>query len=194
MIESTNEQHETLQADTVPIRAMNPVTNTEYVLLRREVYDKIRRIVEDEDWAASAYRAAWKSSLGMDGTIRKRMPTTHATPALEVLVSQKKKQVRAAFRRTCFERDGYACVMCEFRSTPERAEEELDAHHITDRNLMPNGGYVEENGISLCADCHRKAEIFHSTGHPHEGFSVEDLYEAVGSSYEKALEASEGSS
>lgn len=109
-------------------------------------------------------------------------------------MSRKKKQVRAAFRQTCFERDGYACVMCTFQSTPARAEEELDAHHIADRTLMPNGGYVEENGISLCADCHHKAEIFHSTGHPQAGYSLEDLYEAIGSSYEKALGASARSS
>ena len=133
----------------------------------------------------------WKSSLGMDGTIQRWMRMTHSPPDLEVLVSQKKKQVRAAFRQTCFERDGYACVMCKFQSTPARAEEELDAHHITDRTLMPNGGYVEENGISLCADCHHKAEIFHSTGRPHEGYSFEDLFNAIGSSYEKAIEASE---
>ena len=58
MIELTNEQHEILRFDPVPIRAMDPVTNTEYILLRREVYDKIRQIVEDDDWAAGAYRAA----------------------------------------------------------------------------------------------------------------------------------------
>lgn len=39
---------------------------------------------------------------------------------------------------------------CSVRSYPERAERDLDAHHITDRNEMPNGGYVPENGISLC--------------------------------------------
>ena len=45
---------------------------------------------------------------------------------------------------TVFVRDGYACRTCGFASTPRRAEDELDAHHITDRNEMPNGGYVAE--------------------------------------------------
>ena len=58
MIELTSEQHETLRNDAGPIRALDLVDNTEYVLLRREVYDKIQQIVEDEDWAACAYRAA----------------------------------------------------------------------------------------------------------------------------------------
>lgn len=66
----------------------------------------------------------------------------------------------------------------------------LDAHHITDRNLMPNGGYVKENGISVCPSCHEKAEVFHSTGTSVTGFSPDDLYKMIGSSYEKAVEAS----
>ena len=70
------------------------------------------------------------------------------------------------------------------------AEKELDAHHITDRNLLPNGGYVKENGISLCPACHEKAEVFHSTGSSVEGYSPDDLYKKINSSYEKAVEAS----
>ena len=106
-------------------------------------------------------------------------------------MSAKKKQVRAAFRDATFARDKYKCVTCDFQSSPEKAEEELDAHHITDRNLVPNGGYVKENGISLCAVCHLKAEEFHSTGTATPGFSPEDLYVLIGSSYERAVKASE---
>lgn len=106
-------------------------------------------------------------------------------------MSAKKKQVRAAFRDATFSRDKYKCVCCPFQSSPEKAEEELDAHHITDRNEMPNGGYVKENGISLCADCHLKAEEFHSTGTAAPGFSPEELYAKIGSSYERAVKASE---
>lgn len=68
---------------------------------------------------------------------------------------------------------------------------QLDAHHITDRNLMPNGGYVIENGISLCPAHHELAEIFHSTGAAHPGFSPEDLYKLIGSSYDQAVKACE---
>lgn len=57
-------------------------------------------------------------------------------------------------------------------------------------NLLPNGGYVKENGITLCPKCHEKAEVFHSTGAALEGFSPEDLYKLIGSNYEKALAAS----
>jgi hypothetical protein len=106
-------------------------------------------------------------------------------------MSQKKKQVRADFRNACFKRDRYCCAMCGFKSTPASAEDELDAHHITDRNEMPNGGYVKENGITLCEDCHQLAEIFHSTGEAHPGYAPDDLYAAIGSSYEKAYQASQ---
>lgn len=68
---------------------------------------------------------------------------------------------------------------------------ELDAHHITNRNEMPKGGYVAENGISVCDDCHLKAEQFWSTGIAVEGFSPEELYTKIGSSYDEAVAASD---
>ncbi len=80
--------------------------------------------------------------------------------------------------------------MCGFESSLERAEQELDAHHITDRKLMPNGGYVKENAISLCSECHRKAEEFHSTGIAHHGHSIDELYKTIDSNLERAIEAS----
>jgi len=55
---------------------------------------------------------------------------------------------------------------------------------------MPNGGYVKENGISLCPGCHEKAEVFHNTGAALPGWSPDDLYKMIGSTYEQALRAS----
>lgn len=106
-------------------------------------------------------------------------------------MSSEKKIIRKAFRDACYKRDGFRCAMCGMKSSKDKAEEELDAHHINDRRLMPNGGYVKENGISLCSECHEKAEVFHSTGTPVEGYSPEDLYKKINSSYELAVEASE---
>ncbi len=97
-------------------------------------------------------------------------------------MSAQKKQVRKAFRAAVFERDGYSCRACGFRSSPERAEAELDAHHITDRNEMPNGGYVAENGVTLCADCQKNAEAHHRGDPVPPGFAPEDLYGLIGSS------------
>lgn len=105
-------------------------------------------------------------------------------------MSNGKKAIRKLFRDTCYKRDGFRCAMCGMKSSLDKAEEELDAHHITDRNLMPNGGYVKENGISLCSTCHEKAEVYHSTGTPVEGYAPDDLYKKINSSYEKAVEAS----
>lgn len=102
-----------------------------------------------------------------------------------------KKLIRKAFRDACYKRDGFCCAMCGMKSSKNKAEEELDAHHITDRNLMPNGGYVKENGISLCKECHKNAEAFHSTGVAHLGYAPDDLYRKINSSLEKAIDASE---
>jgi 5-methylcytosine-specific restriction endonuclease McrA len=105
-------------------------------------------------------------------------------------MSSKKKQIRANFRDTCFKRDKYCCVMCGFQSAPQKAEEDLDCHHIYDRSELPNGGYVPENGISLCDKCHLKAEAEHNGEIPQPGFSRNELYAKIDSSYEKAYEAS----
>ena len=116
-----------------------------------------------------------------------------------------KGRVRKKFRNETFERDNCACRLCgaDFSHT-DNPEWFLDAHHITDRNKMPNGGYVPENGISLCKEnldeegnlvesCHMKAERFHmSDGFEWlEGAHPDDLYKLIGSSYEEAVEASE---
>ena len=112
-------------------------------------------------------------------------------------MSASKKHIRENFRDATFKRDGYRCRCCG-RSQEQVA---LDAHHITDRTEMPNGGYVKENGISLCNEphadgaesCHMKAEKFHISGGKEwePGMHPDDLYKLVGSSYESAVKASD---
>jgi hypothetical protein len=85
--------------------------------------------------------------------------------------------------------------MCGFTPTAEDWKCEklpLDAHHITDRSLMPFGGYVPQNGISLCPQCHELAELYHVTGVAHPGYSPSDLYAKVSSSYDWAVQMSFG--
>lgn len=113
-------------------------------------------------------------------------------------MGQKKKQVRAKFRKDVFDRDKMTCQVC----LAQRTEEDLDAHHITDRSKMPNGGYVAENGITVCQNdveqghdltCHMRVEQFHiSNGESWEdGLHPDDLYNKIGSSLEIAISASE---
>lgn len=109
-----------------------------------------------------------------------------------------KQQIREKFRKDVFERDGYKCVMCG------RSDVKLDAHHITNRKQIPNGGYVKENGITLCDcynGCHFKAEQFNcnytedwiikTKGKELEPFRSANLYKLIGSSYEIAYKKSE---
>jgi len=93
-------------------------------------------------------------------------------------MSQNKKAVRAAFRDAVFERDSYLCRVCEVPCDIPK----LDAHHIHLRSDMPAGGYVKENGITLCPACHIEAEA----GRPSEY----ELYRLIESSFEQAWEAS----
>lgn len=96
-----------------------------------------------------------------------------------------KKEIRANFRDSVFERDRFKCAFCSETSN-------LDAHHITDRNEMPNGGYVKENGISLCQKHHIDAELFHISGGSQfvEGMHPDDLYAKIKSSKELAIQKS----
>jgi hypothetical protein len=109
---------------------------------------------------------------------------------VEPVMASLKKLIRKKFRDSVFERAKYRCEMCGLRSSPEKADNELDAHHITDRNQMPAGGYVRENGIAVCDPCHIKAEEFHSTGKSHPGYDPTDLYVKIGSSFPEAYKAS----
>lgn len=103
---------------------------------------------------------------------------------------------RTLFRNSVYKRDNYTCRGCRLNSTPDSATELLDAHHITPRTEMPNGGYVPENGISLCKfkigdmSCHEKAEYYFVTGEALPNFHPDDLYILIGSTREKAEIAS----
>jgi 5-methylcytosine-specific restriction endonuclease McrA len=94
-------------------------------------------------------------------------------------MKESKKQIRKKFRDSVFSRDNYVCAVCRLPSSI------LDAHHITNRNLLPNGGYIPENGISLCSDCHLKAETFDVS--PIDGYSPEDLYKLINSSLDLVI-------
>jgi len=57
---------------------------------------------------------------------------------------------------------------------------------------MPNGGYVVENGISLCSVCHLTAEMALQSGDAtlNGCYCPRSLYALIGSSYEAAKLAS----
>lgn len=98
-----------------------------------------------------------------------------------------KKEKRIKFREGVLNRDGNRCRVCK------RNDVKLDAHHITDRNEFENGGYVLENGITLCdydGGCHMKAEKFHMSNGRESvlGYTPDDLYLLIGSNLKKALE------
>ncbi len=107
-----------------------------------------------------------------------------------------KKQIREDFRNGVFKRDKNTCQICGYVYERDQSDyittihDKLDAHHITDRNNMPYGGYVLENGITVCKDtCHRMVEI-HAKDNCVDGYCPSVLYEMIGSSWEEAVRAS----
>lgn len=102
-----------------------------------------------------------------------------------------KEQVRARFREMVFVRAGHRCQGPGCTSVPGV---KLDAHHITNRKLLPAGGYVAENGIALCdvpGGCHERAEAVDRGEMVDARFTAESLYRIVGSSAVDAMAASQ---
>jgi len=95
---------------------------------------------------------------------------------------QKLKELRRLFREQVLKRDNNQCAFCD-------CKEDLDAHHITNRNYMPMYGYVISNGITLCNAHHALAEHYSRAilKESMEEFSPENLYKIIDSSYDKAL-------
>lgn len=57
---------------------------------------------------------------------------------------------RDEFRAAVFARDGGLCLVCDRPA--------VDAHHIIERRLWPDGGYYLGNGASVCEEHHLAAE------------------------------------
>ena len=108
-----------------------------------------------------------------------------------------KKAIRASFRKAVFSRDGFRCQVCGRQWSAADADpslHRLNAHHITDRSQLPGGGYVQENGITVCEEpCHIRVERFHASGGAdwEQGLHPDDLYARIGSSHDAAVTASE---
>lgn len=129
-------------------------------------------------------------------------------------MSKNKREVRDSFRNDVFKRDNYTCKVCGYGPFEYNPVDIFDAHHITDRSKMPNGGYVKENGITVCKDakpnfaalidpelyheiftmlsCHMRCEQFHISDGENweEGLHPDDLYKKVDSSLELAIRES----
>jgi hypothetical protein len=59
---------------------------------------------------------------------------------------------REVFRSTVFPRDDNECLV------PFCTRDAADAHHIIERELWQDGGYISNNGASVCSTHHRLAE------------------------------------
>lgn len=110
-------------------------------------------------------------------------------------MAEKKKKIRTKFRKDVFERDKFACVICGKQDKTlinkhdgDYKSDILDAHHITNRNEMPSGGFVKENGVTLCQErCHILAEEYLQGISQIEEYSPESLYKKIGSTKEEAI-------
>lgn len=104
-------------------------------------------------------------------------------------MKENKRKIREKFRNDVLKRDNYKCKICG------RNDVKLDAHHIENRETILNGGYVLENGITLCDvefGCHIKAERYHITNGKDwvDGYHPLELYKLIKSNLGLAIEKS----
>ena len=59
---------------------------------------------------------------------------------------------RSKFREQVFQREDHKCIV------PTCTKRAVDAHHLLERNLWEDGGYIPDNGASVCEEHHRLAE------------------------------------
>lgn len=59
---------------------------------------------------------------------------------------------REEFHKKCFEREEDQCIVPWCTQKPD------EAHHIIERDLWDDGGYILENGVSICNHHHQYAE------------------------------------
>lgn len=62
---------------------------------------------------------------------------------------------RKQFRHDCKERDKHECIIPWCNNSPD------EVHHIIERRLWDEGGYIKNNGASVCNKHHRYAEENH---------------------------------
>jgi hypothetical protein len=90
---------------------------------------------------------------------------------MENNMAEPKLLTRDNFREGVFLRDGHKCVFCGITAA-QTPEGKLDAHHILERRLWPDGGYYLENGATVCELHHLLCEKTF--------YSVEDVRQAAG--------------
>ncbi len=73
----------------------------------------------------------------------------HSSPPWQPF-SKDFQMTRQEFRKKVFNRDNHKCVVC--------GKKGQDAHHILERRLFTNGGYIPDNGVTVCSKCHIKSE------------------------------------
>lgn len=57
---------------------------------------------------------------------------------------------RQTFKEEVFKRQKYTCAFCDLPC--------LDAHHLIERKLWPDGGYYLDNGVGVCQTHHWQLE------------------------------------
>ncbi len=93
---------------------------------------------------------------------RKKIGLAHSgskSPFWKGGVSEENKRIRASlnfklWRESVFKRDNWTCQECNIRGN------ELHPHHIKPFALFPELRFAIDNGITLCAPCHRKTDTY----------------------------------
>jgi len=71
--------------------------------------------------------------------------------------SIRKSKLYKLWRKTVFKRDGWTCVLCDYRSHKPK---DIHADHVKPFSLFPELRLNVDNGRTLCVDCHKKTPTY----------------------------------
>jgi 5-methylcytosine-specific restriction endonuclease McrA len=113
----------------------------------QEHKDKIRKALKGKKKRPLTYEERVKRSMAATGDTEFK---GFKSPARKLLMANKEYK---EWRLFIFKRDCYTCFECK------KVGGDLHAHHLTQYSLRPDLALNYANGITLCANCHKKIPV-----------------------------------
>lgn len=140
----------TLQWEGNEERRKNTSKIAKLNLTRKDVRDKLRRIMNTPEFKRRASEAKLGEKNPMHGVTGKNHPQWNPNRTHDQRVSERKTFKDRRWRMIVFERDSYSCQCCG-----DDRGGNLVAHHLDSYDWCVSKRYSPDNGITLCEKCHK---------------------------------------
>lgn len=119
-------------------------------LLSKEAIEKSRKAMKTPEYSRKQSLSKMGEKNGMYGVYGEKHPQWNPNRTHEQRVKERKTHFDKDWRKSVFERDGYACQCCG-----DSRGHNLVAHHLYSYDIHKDLRYDVDNGITLCECCHK---------------------------------------